>query len=88
MSGLSSATLTRICRDHLGVSPAAYLKMCQITRAKELLAESESNLNAVAYRCGFATRATFFRAFKRQTGLTPRAYCARTTEARSSCQRS
>ena len=60
-----------------GERASDYLRGRQIERAKDLLLNSQFSLNAVAYKSGFGTRTTFFRAFKRLTGMTPREFQGR-----------
>ena len=52
----------------------AFLKERQIEYAKELLTKSALPLTVVAYRAAFGTRASFYRAFVKATGVTPRVY--------------
>ena len=55
----------------VGVSPSAYLRRAQIECAKLLLVEADLTMNEIAYKCGFGTRTTLFRAFKRFLDMTP-----------------
>lgn len=48
----------------------------RIAQAKELAADGETPLETIPFLCGWNGTATFRRAFKAQTGLTPRAYRA------------
>jgi len=44
---------------------------------KRLVADAESSkytLSALAEQCGFSSRASFFRSFKKLTGITPNEY--------------
>ncbi|SRR5712691_8349100 len=66
--------LGRAVKRHFGISVHEYFKRAQINRAKQLLRDPRIPLNDVAYRCGFVTRATFFRVFRERTGLTPATY--------------
>lgn len=50
---------------------SAYFENARIRRAEELLASSALPIDSIAERAGFGTRVTFFRAFKRSTGMTP-----------------
>src|SRR5260370_30981305 len=63
--------LGRAVKRHFGISVHEYFKQAQIEHAKQLLRDLRIHLNGVAYRCGFVTRATFFRVFRERTGLTP-----------------
>jgi AraC-like DNA-binding protein len=54
-----------------GTRIGRYFKDAQIERAKELLATTDLPVSTIADAAAFGTRMTFFRAFKRATGLTP-----------------
>ena len=69
--GASPVQLSRMFVRLFGQSPAHYLKLRQIERAKRLLRGTALSTNQVAYRAGFGTRATFFRLFRRVAGFTP-----------------
>jgi len=66
--------LGRAVKRLFGISLHEYFKRAQVDRAKQLLVNPRIALNDVAYRCGFVTRATFFRVFRERTGLTPASY--------------
>jgi len=67
---------TRLFRSETGMTPSAYLKSGQIRRAQDLLQTTALSMNGVGYASGFGTRMTFFRAFRRATGVTPAEYRA------------
>ncbi|HEX6097623.1 MAG TPA: helix-turn-helix transcriptional regulator [Thermoanaerobaculia bacterium] len=71
---LSPRSLGRIFLAEAGVGVATYFKTARIRYAQDLLASTDLSLSAIADAAGFGTRATFFRAFKRATGVTPAAY--------------
>jgi AraC-like DNA-binding protein len=77
--GLARSDFSRLFAHLLGQQPSAYLRSGQIACAKRFLAQTNLSMNVIAYRCGFGTRTTFFRAFKRITGTTPQEYRRRTT---------
>ncbi|HEX2834502.1 MAG TPA: helix-turn-helix transcriptional regulator [Thermoanaerobaculia bacterium] len=76
------AVMLRIPRERLsrdfassyGVPLSSYLKRRQIRQAQRLLASSELSTTRIGYLCGFGTRRTFYRAFRRGTGLSPDQY--------------
>ena len=74
MLGVSRERLSRDFASCYGLSLSAYLKQRQIGHAKRLLSQSELSTTRIAYLCGFGTRRTFYRAFRRSTTLTPDAY--------------
>lgn len=65
-------------------SPAALIRRRRLERAAELLASRRSmaNVEAVAAECGFASAEYFSRAFRREFGLSPRAYRSRYRDVR------
>ena len=67
-------------------SPAALIRRRRLERAAELLASRRaiSNVEAVAQECGFASAEYFSRAFRREFGLSPRAYRSTHREAAAS----
>jgi AraC-like DNA-binding protein len=79
MMGLSRERLSREFTADTGLSLSAYLKRGQIRRAQQLLTTSHISTTKIAYACGFGTRRTFYRAFRRAVGLTPDSYRRHTT---------
>ena len=71
---MSAADFSKLFTQLVGERPSTYLRRGQIACAKQLLADTDLSMNVIAYRCGFGTRTTFFRAFKRETGMTPSWY--------------
>src|ERR1700738_4267015 len=61
---MSTSDFSALFFEVLGERPSGYLKRNQIKRAKRLLRETNLTMNAIAYKSGFGTRTTFFRAFK------------------------
>ena len=74
MLGISRSDFSKLFVRVVGEQPSSYLRRAEIECAKRLLVETDLPMNKIAYRCGFGTRTTFFRAFKRLLGMTPLAY--------------
>jgi AraC-like DNA-binding protein len=72
--GISRESLSRDFGAWYGTSLSAYLKQRQIAHAQTLLERSDLSTTRIAYLCGFGTRRTFYRAFKRVTGKSPDQY--------------
>lgn len=72
--GLAAPDFSNLFVMLLGERPSVYFKRCRIESAKDLLAATDLPMNTIAYRCGFGTRRTFFRTFKRFVGSTPDVY--------------
>ena len=66
--------LIRIFRETLGTTPHAYLSAARIRKAKLLLSTSNITADRVAYECGFADYAHFYRTFRREIGCSPKEY--------------
>ena len=72
--GIPRETLSRDFAAIYGAPLSAYLKQRQVCHAKRLLARSHLSTTRIAYLCGFGTRRTFYRSFKRGTGMSPDQY--------------
>jgi len=72
--GFSPYHFARLFRQTTGQSPHQFVLRQRIERAQRLLAEGSMPLAHVAVESGFADQSHLTRAFKRQLGLTPRAY--------------
>jgi AraC-like DNA-binding protein len=66
--------LIRIFREATGITPHAYISAARIRKAKLLLSTSNITADRVAYECGFADYAHFYRTFRGEIGLSPREY--------------
>jgi AraC-like DNA-binding protein len=75
--GLAPAALSRRFRRRYSLGLAEHLKRLQVDFAERLLRDSELTATQIAYRAGFGTRRTFFRAYRRLKGDTPDAYRSR-----------
>ena len=68
------AQLAREFHATVGVRVKDYLKMLQIEQAKELLRTTARSTAAIALDAGFGTARSFYRAFRRRTGVSPTEY--------------
>ena len=78
---MSCATLTRLFRRHLGVTPRTYLESVKLSHAAELLQEGASVTDA-ALRSGFSDCSHFIALVRRRFGETPLRLRRRTAEER------
>ena len=69
--GLSPSHFARAFKASIGRSPHAWLQEVRVDHAKDLLADPEISLAAVAMESGFADQSHFTRIFGRMTGATP-----------------
>jgi transcriptional regulator GlxA family with amidase domain len=68
---VSPTSLSRNFAADVGAGVSGFLKAAQLARAQALLETTDLSIAVVASSAAFGTRVTFFRAFKRATGLTP-----------------
>ncbi|WP_205879358.1 GlxA family transcriptional regulator [Leucobacter triazinivorans] len=66
--------LTRIFKNELGRTPAAYVEIVRIEAARSRLENTDDTLERITAACGFGTVDTFTRAFRRVLGTTPTEY--------------
>jgi len=77
LAALLGMTREKLSRDFTAeqrVALSAYLKQRQVVHAARLLERSPLSTTRIAYLAGFGTRRTFYRAFRRETGLSPDQY--------------
>jgi ABC-type sugar transport system substrate-binding protein/AraC-like DNA-binding protein len=72
--GVSESYLTQIFHRELGLAPWDYLHRCRIQRARQLLRATDESITAIAARVGFSDPAYFSRVFRKQEGVSPRAF--------------
>ncbi len=68
--------VSQTLNEHLHTAFFDYVARWRIEAAKPLLVEGGKSVLAIALEVGFNSRSTFYKAFKRETGLTPKAYQA------------
>jgi AraC-like DNA-binding protein len=67
---ISSRTLTRLCRDHLGITFPQWRTQLRLHQALYLLADGHP-VTTVAQRTGWTTSSAFIDVFHRHLGYTP-----------------
>lgn len=75
--GYSRSRLFDLFRAHTGLTPADYLARYRIKTARKILAQTNRKVSDVAKSCGFSSAQYFNSVFRRQTGLTPSAWRAK-----------
>lgn len=73
-AGISESHLYRLFRDIRRMSPQEAIGKIRLDRAMEFMADGQTKLDVVAEQCGFSNASALCRAFKKQTGHTPRAW--------------
>lgn len=70
----SAKYMSHLLKEALNMPYKRYLNYIRICKAKELLANSNSNIERIAEKTGFNNRTSFIRAFKAIEGVTPSEY--------------
>ncbi len=69
--GLTPEYVSRAFRDQFQIRISDFMKGIQVRAAQRLLRTTALNTTRIAYLCGFGTRRTFFRTYRRFAGRTP-----------------
>ena len=73
----NSSIISKSINQGFGMNFNDFINKYRIEAVKEMFAKKEhekSTLLGIAYDCGFNSKATFNRAFKKNTGTTPKEY--------------
>lgn len=70
-ANLSEFHFTRMFTAAVGIPPYRYVSRRRLENAMALLAAGRLPLSEIAFRSGFSSQASFNRAFRRVTGMTP-----------------
>ena len=76
-AGMTERTFSRVFHKETGTTPAAFVEMARVNRAKALLETSDWPLARIAERSGFGSPDALHRAFQKRVGATPGDYRAR-----------
>jgi len=74
VSGYSSGYLSRIFKQHKGISIHEYITQQRMNLARELLVNTNLRIYEIASSCGYDNTAYFIKVFKSQLGQTPQEY--------------
>lgn len=75
--GVPSYKLSYLFNQHMQCSFYDYINDYRVLEFKKLIEKGEHkaySINALMEKCGFTSRSTFFRYFKKNTGMTPNEY--------------
>lgn len=73
---LSRSALYRLFAEHTGGGVAAIVRSRRVARACTLMRETDMALQEIALRCGFADYGSFFHAFRKWRGMSPKVFRA------------
>lgn len=71
---MSERTFARSFRAETGMTPARYVELVRLDRAKQLLESTRWPLARIAERAGLGSASTLSRAFRKHLGTTPESY--------------
>jgi transcriptional regulator GlxA family with amidase domain len=72
--GMAERTFSRVFQKETGISPAAFVEVARVNRAKAFLETSDWPLARIAERSGFGSLDGLHRAFQKRFGATPGDY--------------
>ncbi|MDO8378005.1 GlxA family transcriptional regulator [Phenylobacterium sp.] len=72
--GMTERTFSRVFQKEMGTTPAAFVELARVDRAKALLETSDWPLARVGERAGFGSLDGLHRAFQKRVGITPGEY--------------
>lgn len=73
-AAMSERTFARAFLAETGITPAKYVELVRLDRAKQLLESTTWPLARVASRSGLGSTSTLARLFRKQLGITPQDY--------------
>ena len=74
---VSSHSISYLLNQHYDISYYDFINEYRVDEFKRMITEMDSSkytLSALADMCGFSSRASFFRSFKKNMGITPNEY--------------
>lgn len=74
VTGLSNVYFRKLFTAVMGTSPMEYVRNVRLQKAKEMLSSDHGSITEVATSLGYQSIYDFSRAFKKHTGMSPKAY--------------
>lgn len=78
--GMGEKTVYRYLKEHMGISLKDMVDTFRTNEAKRLLKNTDKSMGCIIDECGFGSENTFYRLFRKSTGLTPKEYRKQKTE--------
>ncbi|MGP3698863.1 GlxA family transcriptional regulator [Rhodobacter sp. NSM] len=72
--GISTRQLERLFGKFLNTSPKRYMMEIRLTRARNLIVQTEQSVSEIAMACGFTSTSHFTKVFRSRYGVTPVAH--------------
>ncbi len=69
--GVSERQLSRLCLEHIGRSPARFVREARLDAVTRLLTDTTEPLTSIARSCGFASAETLRQTFVSRYGISP-----------------
>lgn len=69
--GVSPRHLSRLCTEHIGRTPARFVRDVRLEAAARLLTETSESMASIARKCGFASAESLRQAFATRYGMAP-----------------
>lgn len=70
-SGISVSLMRKLFVNYCGVSPVHFLQNLRISRAEEMLKNSNLSISEIALTCGFENTGYFIRLYRKRFGSSP-----------------
>ncbi|MDA7001708.1 helix-turn-helix domain-containing protein, partial [Agrobacterium salinitolerans] len=74
IAGMSAFHFSRLFKKATGLSPSRYFIRLRMTRAQQLLQETDLSIIRVGFAVGYSSPSHFSQVFRRETGLLPSHY--------------
>ena len=74
LCNMSLATFKRAFRKHFDASPATYIRQQRIDKSRQLLVNTQMQIQDIAFQCGFNELSSFSHTFQKVEGVSPTTY--------------